>query len=361
MALRTPARTTRPVLRRLLTPLLLLGVPLLLAVAARWAWSSGRLPGGHDRVLVHAAAEPGDWALVAGAVLSVVLVLRWWLRRRARAAVRRAGQEAAARAGAQSARDRQLLLGRLDHELKNPLTAIRLALANVAAEESSPEQRERGLRSIEEQVLRLSRLTADLRKIADVRTAPLARHRVDLTALLEEAVEVVGEQPRAEGRRISLDLPRAPWPLPPVPGDGDLLSLALVNLVDNAVKYTPAGEHVEVRGRETPEGVLVEVADTGQGIPAEDLPHVWEELFRSQSARSVAGSGLGLPLVRAVVERHGGTVSAQSRENRGTVVRVVLPVTDPPDDVSADASADPGADPVGGAPGDVAAGVVERG
>lgn len=315
--------------RRRVLPLLVVLAPLVAGVLAWAGWRTARLPGGERLVLLHVGARPGDWTLLAGALVAVVLAVALLARGRRAAALAREGRRVREEVGARATRERQLLLGRLDHELKNPLTAMRLALANVTAEAVPAAQGERGLRTLEEQVLRLSRLTTDLRKIADVETSPLARRPVDLTVLLEEAVEVVGDQSRAQGRRIVLDLPRAPWPLPPVPGDADLLSLALVNLVDNAVKYTPAGGHVEVRGRETADGVLVEVADTGQGIPAQDLPHVWDELFRSASARSVAGSGLGLPLVRAVVERHGGHVSVQSREGEGTVVRLVLPTADP--------------------------------
>ncbi|MEW1960497.1 HAMP domain-containing sensor histidine kinase [Kineococcus sp. NPDC059986] len=312
--------------------LLAAGVAVLPAVAACavWTlWRTGRLGGGGEFVEVRLGAQVQDWVLTLGVLVSVVLAVVLALVAHVRRVRARAEREARSAVTARAVRDRQLLLGRLDHELKNPLTAIRLALANAAADEASPEQRTRGLRSIEEQVLRLSRLTADLRKIADVQTSPVTFRRVDLTALLEEALEVVGEQPRAAGRRLDLDVPRAPWPLPAVDGDADLLALALVNLVDNAVKYTPEGGNVEVRAREDTGGVLVEVADTGQGIPAEDLPHVWDELFRSPAARTVAGSGLGLPLVRAVVERHGGTVSADSREGQGTVVRVHLPAAPP--------------------------------
>lgn len=304
-------------------------LPALAGLGAWTLWRTGRLGGGTEFVEVRLGAQTQDWVLTLGLLLAVVAAVVLALLARVRRLRRRAEREAVATVAARAARDRQLLLGRLDHELKNPLTAIRLALANAAAEDASPDQRGRGLRSIEEQVLRLSRLTADLRKIADVQTNPVTFRRVDLTALLEEAVEVVGEQPRAAGRRLDLDVPRAPWPLPAVDGDADLLALALVNLVDNAVKYTPEGGNVEVRAREDAGGVLVEVADTGQGIPAEDLPHVWDELFRSPSARTVAGSGLGLPLVRAVVERHGGTVAADSREGQGTVVRVHLPAAPP--------------------------------
>ncbi|GAB3452521.1 HAMP domain-containing sensor histidine kinase [Kineococcus endophyticus] len=319
----------RPGSTRAVVAAVLAVVPALVGLAAWTLWRAGRLGGGAEFVEVRLGAQTQDWVLTLGVLVSVVAAVVLALLARVRRNRWRAEREAVAAVAAGAARDRQLLLGRLDHELKNPLTAIRLALANAAAEDASPDQRSRGLRSIEEQVLRLSRLTADLRKIADVQTNPLTFRRVDLTALLEEAVEVVGEQPRAAGRRLDLDVPRAPWPLPAVDGDGDLLALALVNLVDNAVKYTPEGGNVEVRAREDAGGVLVEVADTGQGIPAEDLPHVWDELFRSPSARTVAGSGLGLPLVRAVVERHGGTVAADSREGQGTVVRVHLPAAPP--------------------------------
>ena len=316
-----PLRTLRGAGRWVL-PLL----PVLVG-ALLWAlWRAGSLPGGTRRVGAELTAEPGDWALAAGAlvtVLALVAVLRAARRRRRR-------DDALGEVESRSAGDRRRLVGRLDHELKNPLTAIRLALANLSGDDPRPEQR-RGLRSIEEQVLRLSRLTTDLRKIADVETSRLDTTDVDVTALLEEALEVVGEQPRAAGRTLRLDAPRAPWPLPHVEGDADLLALAFVNLVDNAVKYTADGATVEVRARESGQGVLVEVADTGQGISAEDLPHVWEELFRSQEARSVPGIGLGLPFVRAVVHRHGGTVSADSRQGEGTVVRVRLPVRQPPE------------------------------
>jgi two-component system OmpR family sensor kinase len=232
--------------------------------------------------------------------------------------------------GEEAAQERRLLLSRLDHELKNPLTAMRAATANVAATAdvaagSDPAQAA-AVRTIEDQVLRLSRLTTDLRKIADIESARLDRRPVDLADLIEEMVDVARDLPGAAERELALDLPRAPWPLPPVPGDADLLSLAVANLLDNALKYTPPGGRVEVRARESGGSVVVEVADTGQGIPPEELPQVWEELYRSPSARSVPGSGLGLPLVRAVIERHGGQVTADSRVGEGTVVRLALPV-----------------------------------
>ncbi|TYP87603.1 sensor histidine kinase [Blastococcus xanthinilyticus] len=303
---------------------LLAGLPAALGIAAAVAAQAGAIE--DPRIAVRASAELGDWLLalgIAGSVLAATGVAVLWLRHRYRA---RVGAQAAAAAAA----DRRLLLSRLDHELKNPLTAMRAAVANAGSAAPGPDQHA-ALGSIQEQLLRLSRLTADLRKIAEVQTGRIDSRPVDVSALLTEAVEVVGEQPDAADREIRLDLPRAPWPLPPVHGDWDLLSLAVVNLVDNAVKYTPPGGTVEVRARETAGSVLVEVADTGAGIDAADLPHIWEELYRSPRARRIPGSGLGLPLVRAVVERHGGTTAAESRLGAGTVVRFRLPARPVPD------------------------------
>jgi len=109
-------------------------------------------------------------------------------------------------------------------------------------------------------------------------------------------------------------------------GDWDLALLAVYNLLTNALKFSHPGDTVEVRALEDGAAVLVEVADTGPGIPEEELPHVWEELYRGQGARGIRGSGLGLALVRAIVERHGGRVTLRSRSGHGTVVAMRLPV-----------------------------------
>jgi two-component system OmpR family sensor kinase len=295
---------------------------LLPAAAGLALWSAIRAGLLADpRLTVSLSALRSDWLLALGVLVSLPGVAALFLVRARDARWRRRLDEQAATA----TRDRRLLLSRLDHELKNPLTAMRAALANVSATATGSDQ-DTALRSIEAQVLRLSRLTADLRKIADVEGADVDRRPVDVGALLEEAMEIAREQPAAAQRSLGLDLPRAPWPLPQVRGDWELLSLALLNLVDNAMKYTAPGDRIEVRARESGGMVVVEVADTGPGIGPEDLGHIWEELYRSPDARTVPGSGLGLALVRAVVERHGGSVDAETRVGHGTVMRVQLPV-----------------------------------
>ncbi|GAA2025678.1 HAMP domain-containing sensor histidine kinase [Pseudokineococcus marinus] len=297
--------------------------PLALGAVVRLLTAVGTVP--DERLDVSALA--GDWVLALGALVSVLAVLAVLLGRGAAARVHREADARVAAAEEAAAEGRRLLLSRLDHELKNPLMAMRAAVANVAADDAvtADPGTGAGLRSIDQQVVRLSRLTADLRKIADVELRGVDRRPVDLAAVLLDAVEAVRDQGGAEGRDVRVSLPRAPWPLPAVDGDEDLLGLAVANLVDNAVKYTPAGGTIEVRARDQAGRVLVEVADTGPGIAAEDLPHVWEELFRSPAVRGVPGSGLGLPLVRAVAEAHGGTATAESRVGRGTVVRLDLP------------------------------------
>jgi len=234
---------------------------------------------------------------------------------------------------AQAAEERRRFLQRLNHELKNPLTAIRAGLANlVDGLASSPPMggKEGGeaLVSVEAQVLRLSRLTADLRKLAELETRSLERAPVDIAELLQEAVVLAQEQSESEGRQLTLTLPQAPWPVPGILGDWDLLFLATYNLLDNALKFTRPGDTVEVRASEDGTCVVIEVADTGPGIPKEEIARVWEELYRGQGARGVPGSGLGLALVRAIVERHGGQVTLRSRPGQGTVVTMRLPVQD---------------------------------
>ncbi|MBN1581014.1 MAG: HAMP domain-containing histidine kinase [Anaerolineae bacterium] len=225
----------------------------------------------------------------------------------------------------QAAEDHRRFLQRLDHELKNPLTAIRAGLANATNGSTTPDQQE-ALASVETQVVRLSRLTADLRKLAELETRPLERVPVNIAELLEELISLAQEQPQAVARKLTLTLSQVPWPVPDVPGDWDMLFLAVYNLIGNALKFTRPGDAIEIRAFEDGAFVVIEVADTGPGIPEDELPRVWDELYRGQGARGIPGSGLGLALVRAIVERHGGQAMLRSRAGQGTVMTMRLPI-----------------------------------
>ena len=224
----------------------------------------------------------------------------------------------------QSSEDRRRFLQRLDHELKNPLTAIQAGLTNMTYEPLEDYLAEE-VSAVQAQVLRISRLVADLRKLAVLEITPLETTTVNMAGLLTDVISVLEDQANTEDRRLSLILPNAPWPLPDVAGDPDLLLLAIHNLLDNAIKFTAPGDTIEVRPFDDGSDFVIEVADTGPGIPEEEINRIWEELYRSEQARGVPGSGLGLPLVRAIIEKHGGSVELRSRPNQGTVFSVRLP------------------------------------
>ena len=120
--------------------------------------------------------------------------------------------------------------------------------------------------------------------------------------------------------------PRLQLSLPAINGDRDLLVLAIHNLLDNAIKFSRPGDTIEMRAFEDGANVVVEVADTGPGIPENDQDLVWEELYRGEGARGIPGSGLGLALVRAIVARHDGSIELRSRPGEGTVFTLRLPV-----------------------------------
>ena len=268
---------------------------------------------------------------VAVVVIGIVLVLLSLLiavgRRRERRAVERARREAQQEAWARH----QQFLRRLDHELKNPLTAVRAAVADLP--QAQPQELQARVDVVDAQARRMGRLVTDLRKLADLETAALSLEDVDIAETVQDAAQAVGEEGAARGGapKIRLDLPQVPWPLSHVRGDGDLLYSAVYNVISNASKYTGPGGTVEVRGREESGTVTIEVADTGIGVPQADLPAVWSELARAGNARGLPGSGLGLALVSTIVRRHGGSVRMASREGVGTRVWLSLPVAGPAD------------------------------
>ncbi len=225
-------------------------------------------------------------------------------------------------------RSRHRFLRRLDHEIKNPLTGLQVALANLRESRSLPE-RERAARNADRAVERLARLLADLRKLSDLAERPVERLPVDVPQLLEEMIDAAHTQPVYAERPITLMITRVPWNLPPITGDRDLLGLAIYNLIENALKFTSAEDSVEVRALEDGRAIIVEVADTGPGIAPDDLQSVFEELYRGANARGVEGSGLGLALAQSIVDLHGGQISVRSHqtEPRGTVFTLRLPIS----------------------------------
>ena len=200
------------------------------------------------------------WALplLAGLLVPAVVMLAGW--RRGRNA--RAVKEAAEGVKAEAREAHRTFVGRLDHELKNPLMALRVGLGEVR----DPVLAE----SMRVQVDRLASLVAELRKISEIDSYPVADEPVDVSEVVSEVIETVvpGD------REMVVAFPRAPRPLPPVRGDRDLVFLAIYNVVSNAVKYSSPGATLEVRGMEERGYVVVDVSDTGRGIPASEVDQV---------------------------------------------------------------------------------------
>ncbi|HET9912109.1 MAG TPA: HAMP domain-containing sensor histidine kinase [Anaerolineales bacterium] len=223
---------------------------------------------------------------------------------------------------------RRRFLRRLDHEIKNPLTGLRAALVNME-EAQADTDRQRAVENASHAVERLTRLLTDLRKLSDLGERPIELWQVDVPDLLQDVVDAAHVLPAYKGREVSLLIPKVPSPFPMITGDRDLLVLAVYNLVENALKFTGGTDSVEIRLGEDGRAILIEVADSGGGIPVEDVSKIFEELYRGSNARSTDGSGLGLALVHRIIALHGGHIQVRSsqEEPRGTVFTVRLPVS----------------------------------
>jgi two-component system phosphate regulon sensor histidine kinase PhoR len=227
---------------------------------------------------------------------------------------------------------RRDFVANVSHELRTPLTAIRgYAETLRAGALADPEVARKFLGVIERHSERLTRLTDDLLTLSDLELGRAALHRmaVALPAVVEAAIEVIREKAQQGQVVLRTEVDAA---VPPLDADPDRLEQVLVNLLDNAVKYTPAGGTVTlaVRRGDTPDAVEITVTDTGIGIPSEDLPRLTERFYRVDKARSreLGGTGLGLAIVKHIVQAHGGTLRFESEVGGGTTVRVTLSCAD---------------------------------
>jgi two-component system phosphate regulon sensor histidine kinase PhoR len=227
----------------------------------------------------------------------------------------------------------------VSHELRTPLTAIRgyveTLLHNPPAEAADAKQ---FLTIIARHSERLSRLTEDLLILSDLESGArkMTFKPVEAGHLIQRVLEVFWD--RAEKKNVTLSY-SVPADLPLIFGDSDRLQQLFINLVDNAVKYTPAGGSVTISGRhvdsEAHAEVEIAVIDTGAGISEKDLPRLTERFYRVDKARSreLGGTGLGLAIVKHIVQAHGGELNIESVLSKGTTVRVFLPAA-PAEEIS---------------------------
>ena len=218
----------------------------------------------------------------------------------------------------------------VSHELRTPLTAIHGYLETLLA--GALEERENARRFLEIVFRHTERLGRLLNDLTDLSNIELGRVSLKLAPTrLDEVVDAVLAimSPRAVSGRVTLRS-QVPPDLPTVLADRDRLVQVVINLVDNAIKYTPEGGRVTVKAEARADGqVAVDVVDTGIGIPPIDLPRITERFYRVDKARSreLGGTGLGLAIVKHLVVAHGGQLRIESEPGRGTTVRVTVPTS----------------------------------
>lgn len=214
------------------------------------------------------------------------------------------------------------------HELRTPLAVMRGDMEIALRRERSPEEYQRVLSSNLEEIIRLTRLIEDLLMLAraDSGRVELRCEPVDLNKLCQQMAEYITPLAQQRDQTLSYEQPKEPIT---INADLQRIKQLLLNLLDNAIKYTPPGGSVTLGVKTESRFAIITVADTGRGIPAEDLPHIFERFFRRSSKtsdRSAAGFGLGLSIVKWIVESHGGQIETNSQQGQGTTFIVKLPL-----------------------------------
>ena len=212
------------------------------------------------------------------------------------------------------------------HELRTPLTAIKGQVEVALSRDRDAEGYRRVLQAVNEESDRLIRLAASLLTLAraDAGGVALSRERLELPGLVSAVAEQVARSAQAKGVRLVA----ADGPLLAILADEDMVIQLLLNLLDNAVKYTESGGQVRLSWKAVDGTAEISVSDTGTGIAAEHLPHIFDRFYRADPARGRAGggAGLGLSICRWIVEAHGGAISVDSAPGAGSTFIVRLPL-----------------------------------
>jgi PAS domain S-box-containing protein len=213
----------------------------------------------------------------------------------------------------------------VSHELRTPLTSIRGYLELINEDDDLTAEQTRFLGTIDRNAQRLQRVVGDLLFVAQVEAGKLSLEDgdVDMNRIVEEAVQAA--QPTAATKSIAIAVELGE--LPEIRGDRARLAQVLDNFVSNAIKFTPTGGRVVVVTHVLPGEVEIVVSDNGMGIPANELPLLFQRFFRAEQATAgaIPGTGLGLAIAKAIVTGHGGRIRVESDCDRGTTFRITLP------------------------------------
>jgi two-component system sensor histidine kinase KdpD len=218
------------------------------------------------------------------------------------------------------------LLNSVSHDLRTPLVSVIGALSSLREKNADLNNSDSTelIKVALEEAEKLNHLIGNLLDVSriEARAVILAKQPVDVQDIVGVALSQLGK--RAEGRQIDVFLPKN---LPYVSADSRLIVQVLVNLLDNAVKYSPQGFPIEISSKEIDPYVEIEVADFGTGIPKDDMERVFDKFYRVHRPDNIAGSGLGLSIAKGIIEAHGGKITAANRVGGGTVIKFTLPVS----------------------------------
>lgn len=224
-------------------------------------------------------------------------------------------------------RTRREFVADASHELKSPLSSIKaLAESLIYSNEQDVEIYKEYLQDINEEIDRLNRVVHDLLKLAKMEDVEdIQWHQQSVQQVIKDIMELAVPQAKAKNITLQKNMPaELNWPV-----NGDLLGTVLLNLIDNGIKYTPEDGSVTVSSEITANKLVIQVADSGEGIPAEDLPHIFERFYRVDKARSreTGGTGLGLAIVKQSMRVMGGNVKVNSIVGVGTIFTLEFPQT----------------------------------
>jgi signal transduction histidine kinase len=214
-------------------------------------------------------------------------------------------------------------LALISHELKSPLARMRIALELIAEKnEDKPETIEM-IDGIKTEITESEKLIEQLLVLSRVEmTLPSSiREPFDVTAVAKQASDQV--QPLAQTSRMTIQLNATPAST--VQGDSSQIQRALVNVLENAIKFSPEGSTISLKVEQLQNGIEISVSDSGLGIPEEEREKIFQPFYRGTQNGDKEGSGLGLFIARKIVELHGGTIRAESNAGNGTVIRINLP------------------------------------
>ena len=220
------------------------------------------------------------------------------------------------------------LISEFIHEIRTPLSALRTASYLLQRDEIAPHQRAALAKTVLSETQRLNEMATSFLDLARLESGRASFHfqETDLGALIEEARQVIAPMAAEKGVDI---LAEVPPDLPRVSVDGNKIKQVLLNLLSNAVKYNIAGGSIHLLARHIPAEVVIAVSDSGLGIPAESMPHLFEKFYRVPGSEKIAiGTGLGLSICKQIVEGHGGRIEITSAPGQGSTFTVHIPKID---------------------------------